>query len=42
MIFSRGGGVKIYISLSETKSVNHAIKKFKADFAREVAFKIEI
>ena len=39
MIFSRGGGggggggggVKIDLSLSETKSVNHAIKKFKAD-----------
>ena len=26
-----GGGVKIDLSLSETKSVNHAIKKFKAD-----------
>ena len=27
-----GGGVKIDLSLSETKSVNHAIKKFKADY----------
>ena len=31
MIFFPGGeGVKIDLSLSETKSVNHAIKKFKS------------
>ena len=26
-----GGGKNRFVSLSETKSVNHAIKKFKAD-----------
>ena len=29
--FTSGGRVKIDLSLSRTKSVNHAIKKFKAD-----------